>query len=219
MSTSILTQLADPFPHWDLEWRIVKTNPQSQWESNGIRAGVVAYITSRAVQDRLDGVVGPANWQTRLDYRERRVMAGIGIRESALVDGGDPTAWIWKWDGSDVTKIEEFKGGVSGAIKRAGALWGIARYLYYLELAPAVRCARSRDQKEPQRFLHTIKGKRAFWWDPPTLDRWALPGGSGHPEDPSRISKLAVEDESTEEDEQNAEVADLQTRIDRLSDG
>lgn len=215
--SSVLAQLAEPFPHWDLEWRILKNNPQAQWEKDGIRAGCVAYITSRAVQDRLDTVVGPPNWQTRLEYRDRRVMAGIGIREMALVgDAGSPTEWVWKWDGSDVTRIEEFKGGVSQAIKRAGALWGIARYLYYLELAQAQRCSMYRDKENPQRFLQTIKGKRGFWWDPPILDSWALPGGSGHPKDPTRISKLEDMEESTEADEQRAEVADLQERIDLL---
>ena len=41
-------------------------------------------------------------------------------------------SWVTKSDSADYTDIEEIKGGASSALKRAAAVWGIGRYLYYL---------------------------------------------------------------------------------------
>src|SRR4051812_744156 len=72
------------------------------------------YVTNRAIQDRLDSVVGPGNWKN--EFREwgqgsPGVLCGLSIRVGE--------EWITKWDGAEQTDIEAVKGGLSDAMKRA----------------------------------------------------------------------------------------------------
>ena len=87
------------------------------------------YITARTVQNRLDLVVGPGNWQCKFeDAGGGGVRCSIGI----LVDRGDGTRdWVWKGDVGTPSDIESEKGAHSGAFKRAAVMWGIARDLYH----------------------------------------------------------------------------------------
>jgi hypothetical protein len=62
-SIEILKRLKDPFPEKDIEWRM---------QSSGIRNGnpwgkVLAYVTARAVQDRLDEVLGLDGWSVKYE--------------------------------------------------------------------------------------------------------------------------------------------------------
>ena len=57
----IMKKLAAPFPADDVEWRVQNT---SQDKTRGM---AVPYIDSRAIQNRLDTVVGIYNWKT--EYR------------------------------------------------------------------------------------------------------------------------------------------------------
>jgi hypothetical protein len=108
--------LEQPFPAKDVKFRPAPGGK-----------GKLAYVTSRAIFDRLDDTVGPMGWQTNFQPGPAGgVIAGIGVY---LQDNG----WVWKWDGADNTKIEPVKGGLSSAIKRAAAQWGIGRYLYNLD--------------------------------------------------------------------------------------
>jgi hypothetical protein len=110
-------QLAAPFTLDDIEFRAGATNQEKT------QALALAYITSRAVMNRLDEVVGPANW--RDEYRpgpDGGVICGLSLRV-----GGE---WITKWDGAENTNFEAIKGGLSDAFKRAAVKWGIGRYLY-----------------------------------------------------------------------------------------
>ena len=52
-------RLSEPFAAADVEWRVTKVRSQS---SEGL---AVAFIDSRAIQNRLDDVVGPFCWRTR----------------------------------------------------------------------------------------------------------------------------------------------------------
>ena len=53
--SKLLNNLRIPFPEEDIEWRI-----QQSGLSNGMPwALVLAYVTNRAIMDRLDDVVGP----------------------------------------------------------------------------------------------------------------------------------------------------------------
>tara|TARA_R110002020_G_scaffold237180_5_gene449521 strand:- start:348 stop:773 length:426 start_codon:yes stop_codon:yes gene_type:complete len=83
----------------------------------------LAYIDARNVMDRLDEVVGVANWQTKYHWIGNRMICELSVN----IDG----TWITKSDGADDSNIEGAKGGISDALKRAAVLFGIGRYLYY----------------------------------------------------------------------------------------
>jgi hypothetical protein len=121
-----LARLAEPFPYEDVEW---KPGATTRDKAKGL---AMAYISSRAVQDRLDEVCGPAGWRNEFTPApDGGVLCGISIRVTR--DDGDGKAvseWITKWDGAENTDVEAVKGGLSGAMKRAAVQWGIGRYLY-----------------------------------------------------------------------------------------
>ncbi len=115
-------KLSAKFDPADIEFRAGATNKEKT------KALALAYITSRAVMDRLDSVFGPEGWQDQYQPGPQGgVMCGISIK----LDGD----WITKWDGAGNTQVEAVKGGLSDAFKRAAVKWGIGRYLYAL---PAV---------------------------------------------------------------------------------
>ncbi len=110
-------QLFAPFAVEDIEFRAGATNKEQT------SAMALAYLTSRSVMNRLDEVVGPANW--RDEYKpgpDGGVICGLSLR----IEG----EWITKWDGAENTQFESIKGGLSDAFKRAAVKWGIGRYLY-----------------------------------------------------------------------------------------
>jgi hypothetical protein len=124
VSAPDLSALAAPFPPEDVEW---KPGAVTRDKTRGL---AMAYISSRAVQDRLDEVCGPGGW--RNEFRaapEGGVLCGISVRVRRE-DG--QAEWITKWDGAENTDVEAVKGGLSGAMKRAAVQWGIGRYLYRL---------------------------------------------------------------------------------------
>lgn len=170
MSVVDLSKLAEPLPPEDIEWRLARSGKNDK----GVWALCLAYMTSRAVQDRLDKVVGPTNW--RVEFRElgATISCGIGIRIGE--------EWIWKWDGAGLLRQTDGlgpedagKGDYSNAMKRAAVQWGIGRYLYRLPETWA--------HVHPQgsHYGKTKDGER-FRWDPPALPAWALPDGDGKPE-------------------------------------
>ncbi len=148
----MMEALRAPFPAKDIQWRAGSTS------KDGSRAMALAYLTSRAVMDRLDEVVGPVDWQdTYREWRTKGVMCGIGILDP---ETGEV---IWKYDGADETNFEPTKGGISDAFKRAAVKWGIGRYLYNLET---------------QWVAAEKRGKSTILTATPKLPAWALPGGS-----------------------------------------
>jgi hypothetical protein len=173
-----LEKLAEPFRPTDVEWR----NGRSGKKGEQVWATCLAYITNRAIMDRLDAVVGPGNW--RNEFKEWTtgspgVMCGLSIRceEIWAKHEGEPVTlvgmeWVTKWDGAEQTDIESVKGGFSNAMKRAAVLWGIGRYLYDL---PEGHAAIS-DKGRHYQAKNEKKGLPAFKWDPPALPKWALPG-------------------------------------------
>ena len=119
-----LNQLRAPFHPDDVEW---KPGAVTRDRKKGL---AMPYITSRAIQDRLDDVCGPANWRNEFQSGpEGGVLCGIAVNVT-----GDPVnpQWVTKWDGAENTEVEAIKGGLSGAMKRAAVQWGIGRYLYTL---------------------------------------------------------------------------------------
>lgn len=162
-----LERLRDPFPSSDIEWRVGRAGKNQK----GVWAMCLAYLTNRAIMERLDEVCGPENW--RNEYREAPaggVLCGISIRI------GDE--WVTKWDGAENTEMESVKGGLSGSMKRAAVHWGIGRYLYHLpEGWATIHQNGEHFGKLPQKA-----GGDSFRWDPPGLPEWALPDGSGKPD-------------------------------------
>lgn len=160
-----LKDLAKPFPAEDIEWRI----GQSGAKGSRVWARVMAYISARAAMNRLDDVCGPGGWS--VEYRPAPASQGFepGFIARIGIKIGDE--WVYKEDGAEQTDIESFKGGISGAFKRAAVLWGIGRYLYNLEAGFADV---SSDEKPGYEWAKTKDGKE-FYWAPPKLPGWALP--------------------------------------------
>lgn len=150
-------KLHEPFSPHDIEWRV-----QSSGEKNGnVWAKVLAYVTNRAIQERLDEVCGPENWRNEFkESPDGGVLCGLSIRV------GDE--WVTKWDGAENTQVEAVKGGLSGAMKRAGVQWGIGRYLYNLPEGWA-------EITESGKYSGKTKDGNWFRWNPPQLPKWALP--------------------------------------------
>ena len=123
---AIKGDLAQPFAPEDLEWRLQVTNREKT------RGMAVPYVTNRAIQDRLDDVVGPENW-----HNEYKPWHGNGKKESQIcgisIYMEERKEWITKWDGAEDTDIEAIKGGLSDSMKRAAVQWGIGRVLYKLD--------------------------------------------------------------------------------------
>jgi len=159
-----LQKLKEPFPESDIEWRVDRGGKTSNGK---LWAFVLAYVTNRAVQERLDTVVSGFNWSNKLiETPSGGKLCGIGIRSD------DQSDFVWKWDGSDNTNYAAFKGGLSGAMKRAAVQWGIGRYLYNIEQSWA-----NIHDNGKHRDKIKLKDKKEVWikWDPPALPEWALP--------------------------------------------
>jgi hypothetical protein len=153
-------ELRKEFPGDDIEWRIQTAGKKANGE---IWGKGLAYLTSRAVMDRLDEVCGPECWQFDVVHTSGGFIGKIGIRVR--------DEWIWKSDGADETNIEAIKGGISGAFKRAAVHWGIGRYLYNLKEYYVEVSERGVKYQPADK-----KGKYpAFKWNPPKLPDWALP--------------------------------------------
>lgn len=161
MKIEDMAKLKEPFPETDLEWRL-----QSCGEKNGKFWGkALAYITSRAVQDRLDEVCGPDGWQTAIRREGDAYLCTLSIR---VTHEDGTTEWISRTDGADATDIEPVKGGISGAIKRCAVHFGIGRYLYNLKDGWAVI-------NDNGQYSGKTKEGKWFKWNPPELPADALP--------------------------------------------
>jgi hypothetical protein len=154
--------LKAPFPVADVEWRVGQAGAKNDGE---VWCQVLAYLTSRAVMDRLDDVAGPTGWSTK--YRELLAADGgtMGIECTLTVLG------VAKADIGTVSDIEPLKGAYSDALKRAAVQWGIGRYLYSIGTSWAIV---SPSGKNRGSFKDKKTGEyRHFKWDPPALPDWA----------------------------------------------
>lgn len=149
-NSDIFGRLSAPFSDSDIEWRIGRA---------GLKRGrpwaqVLAYIDARAARARLNAVLGPSNW--RVSYSAGPgggVLACLSLR----IDG----EWISKEDGADAPEVEPVKGALSGAFKRACAVWSIGEFLY--DLGDSWATFSDTGARRVQ-----IDGAW-FRWDPPTL--------------------------------------------------
>ena len=123
---TIQQELARPFAPEDLEWRLQRTI-ESQ-----MRGIAVPYVTNRAIQARLDDVVGPDGW-----YNEYKPWHRAGQKEAQICGISiyfPERGFITKWDGAEDSDIEPVKGGLSDSMKRAAVQWGIGRVLYNMDV-------------------------------------------------------------------------------------
>ena len=158
---AMMKLLQAPFLPEELEWRVGATSGD---KSKGL---ALAYVTNRAIQNRLDDVFGPFGWRNEYQlWQEKSQLCGISVYDE------EKREWVTKWDGADNTEFESTKGGLSDAMKRAAYQWGIGRYLYKLEAkwVPIKQAGKSCVLAGP----------------PPALPAWALPEGYGktHKEPP-----------------------------------
>ncbi len=152
----IMAQLRAPFAPEDIDWRV------GQATRDETKVSALAYLTARAVQQRLYEEFGPYGWATK--YVEGPD-GGVVCELSCKSPDGE---WVTKADGATNTDFEAVKGGLSSALKRAAVHWGIGRYLYDL---PMVWC----HLKPKGQVYHRTKSGKAMYWDAPKLPGWAMP--------------------------------------------
>lgn len=177
----VLKELKKPFDTKDVEWRIQKKS------KDGTKGMAMAYIDARAIANRLDEVTDRNlidGWS--VDYRPidmgtvKRQRRGFDTEEPikgficaiTLYSGGEKYT---REDGANLTDFEAFKGGLSGAFKRAASAWGIGRYLYDLPVTWA-----------PIDNWGNVVRK-------PNLPLWALPEGYVQQQEPE-MSNTPVDD-------------------------
>jgi len=161
----MLRKLAAPFAVSAVKWRAALCGLNAKGEPFAV---VVPYVDARAIQDRLDQVVGAENWMA--EYRQG-ANNGTMCKLSLRING----QFVSKEDGADLSEIEPIKGGISNSFRRAAVVWGIGRYLYSLNQMYGVvsengtHKGSAKDRKTGQ--------WHSFRWTPPTdkLPAFALP--------------------------------------------
>lgn len=127
MTSEQTAALEYPFTADEIEWRVICTTRDKT------KGQVAAFVNSRAIQKRLDAVLGRENWQNRLSTVAGKDNAGTAHICELSIYYAERGEWISKSDGAGSTDIEPIKGGLSNAFKRAASMWGIGRYLYNLK--------------------------------------------------------------------------------------
>lgn len=129
-----LLELRHNFNPGEIKFRVGSV---SQQHNRGL---ALAYVDARTVQERLDNVVGPANWKVEYQcqaytiYKKTRDGKQFAAESHAwtatLSINTANNGWVGKTDGAEQTAMEQVKGGMSDAFKRAAVAWGIGRSLY-----------------------------------------------------------------------------------------
>jgi hypothetical protein len=145
--TEIARRLSAPFQPEEVRFKPAVVS--------GNRALALAYVDARAIQDRLDEVLGVMGWQDSYKCLEDgsvvcRLRLRLGDEWITKMDVGSPSE---QPDGGD-----RLKAAFSDALKRAAVKFGIGRYLYRL----------------PTQWVDYDPHKRQFA-RPPQLPAFALP--------------------------------------------
>lgn len=177
---ALLKQLKNPFEAKFVKWRVGRTSKDKT------KATALAYLDAREVMKRLDDVCGVGGWQTKFTEINNGFICELSLR----MPNGE---WVTKSDAADQTDIEAVKGGASSALKRAAAVWGVGRYLYYL---PSVWV----DYNEKYKQLAVT----------PELPEWALPNRVERWEDVAEMELITDEpvDDTTDVDEKKQALTD-----------
>lgn len=156
----IFDGLSAPFASEQISWRVGSTNQKFRKDGEPLKGKPLAYIDARDVMDRLDAIVGPANWQCEyVDVGNNATCCRLGV----FIDG---LGWVWKSDGAGQTDMEGEKGQFSDAFKRAAVRWGIGRYLYDIDATYIELDNRGGIPKEALgklQDLHEREAKKAGW--------------------------------------------------------
>lgn len=156
---SILEELEERFTSKDVEWRISSTTKD---KSKGM---AVPYLDARAIQQRLDNVVGKGYWKN--SYIPWHNGSQLCVLSLKVVYEDGSYEWIDKVDGADCSDIEPIKGGLSDSFKRAAVHWGIGRYLYEMpSIWVTLEDGRNIPKAEMERLNAFIDGdKKAMYSD------------------------------------------------------
>ena len=162
MDQNIAEALRAPFPLNDIEWR-PSQGGLGRKKNGQVWLKIVAYLNARAVMDRLDSVFGVGGWSHELRPVQLQKQGKSGV----VITSGMICRIITKEsvheDISDLTDIEDLKGGASGALKRAAVHLGIGRYLYDL----GDTYAEIYDKGSRWHAGNEAKNIPSFNWDPP----------------------------------------------------
>jgi len=199
---SIEARLQEPFEPNDIKWRV----QQSGVKNGRVWMIVLPYITGRAIQKRLDDVFGVFGWEVKQEpifgprpnisinadvigpkkleellSESRKPSEQDGFLCTVRVFDKSKNVWVTRQDVAPMTDIEPLKGGSSGALKRAGAMLGIGRYLYQLKsgFANCVPCDSQREAVNNYAYVRDKANPGSGYgvdWTPPALPDWALPG-------------------------------------------
>lgn len=124
MTDAQKSALEYPFAVEDIEFRVLRTNKA---KTEGY---IAAYVDSRAIQRRLDKVVGRENWQNYFEVTQSAPDGETTFVCKLSIYSEEKGEWLTKSNGAGTTDIEPIKGGLSSAFKRAASMWGVGRYLY-----------------------------------------------------------------------------------------
>jgi len=114
----------------------LKKNIPFKWRIQTItdhNALCVAYVDARDVQNILDDVVGPENWQSEFLLIDDKLFCRLGIYVDYEDDKICPN-WVWKCDTGTESNTEKEKGQVSDSMKRAAVNFGVGRFLYDMSI-------------------------------------------------------------------------------------
>ncbi|KZN62612.1 recombinase [Pseudoalteromonas luteoviolacea CPMOR-1] len=166
----IKEKLSAPFNDHEVEWLVNRKgiNKNTLWVE------VVPFITNRAVQHRLDEVLGLDGWKNEFKDGQGGQICGLSIKVG--------NTWVTKWDGASYTDFEPLKGALSSAMKRASVQFGIGRYLHLVKPV-FIECQRISDRNECTENYVTFKHSESdnqyailsAQWSSPLLPAWALP--------------------------------------------
>ncbi|HWQ10131.1 MAG TPA: hypothetical protein VN436_13515, partial [Holophaga sp.] len=119
--TDLLPDLTAPFPSDQIDLKPGALSPSRD------RALAMAYADSRVYQDRLDHVVGPADWQVAFTLTPDGVVCTLTILGVRKADVGD-----FPLDYPEHPNENRATSAAAQAFKRACAQFALGRFLYSL---------------------------------------------------------------------------------------
>jgi hypothetical protein len=124
-----LAALSAPFAYADIRFRQGQVRPRDRRDkSKGYEATLFSYVGVRAVQQRLDDVLG-LHWGDTVVTIPGGFVTGIMVRAGS--------EWVTRTDGAELgaNKANSLKTGISDSFKRAAVKYGVGRYIRRLPKA------------------------------------------------------------------------------------